>query len=248
MTVACYVTPGKGKSKRICEAFAEGAGGRAIELPLDRLQPGAAAFYGVTPATKALWTLAQEAGRDRYYIDNAYFDCARERFFRVSKNAVQAAQVGPDYERLAALNITIAPWRTGGRHIVICTQSDEFMRVVADYPGTWLTDVLEKLHLVTDRPLVIRGKNDIRPLADDLVDAWALVTHASAAAVTAVLNGVPAFVTGACVVADLGNTNIADIERPFCRAGRQEWAARLAASQWTESEMRSGIAWKLLNE
>lgn len=54
------------------------------------LAEGAAAFYGVRPAWRHLWEQARREGRTWYYLDNAWFDVARERYFRVGINAVQS--------------------------------------------------------------------------------------------------------------------------------------------------------------
>jgi len=237
---------------RLIEAFAKGCGGRVASTRAERLEPGDAAFYGVRPAWKHLWDQAKAEKRDVYYIDNAYFDGARERYFRVTRNALQAdglqACWGGDREaRFKVLGLTVQPWRPSGEHIVICPQTDEFMRVMGGFEGDWVAMVTAELRKYTDRELRVRRKDERRPLSEDLRGAWALVTHMSCAAVEALLAGVPVFCTGRCAARWMGTSDLSFIEAPIYPERREEWAAVLAANQWTEPEFRDGTAWGALN-
>jgi hypothetical protein len=212
-------------------------------------------FYGVRPAVAHLWRQAKQQGRDWYYIDNAYLDAHRERCFRVTKNAVQVQ--GPfvlpvDHEWLSG-TIKVAPWRKRGDHIVVCPQSEEYMRVVAEWPGDWLAVVTQELRRLTARPLRIRKKGETRPLAEDLKDAWALVTHTSAAAIEAAIAGVPVFVTGPCAAACISmNQGLCSFkrieERPAGPDIRATWLEGLVRLQWSVDEIRAGAAWRAWNE
>lgn len=239
------------------EAFAAGAGGRVVHTSAPRLEPGAAAFYGVRPEWLHLWQQAVAQHRRRYYLDNAWFDVAREKFFRVGINAVQSwREKASDGRRLRELGIkaTHRAWFDKGSHIVVCRQSDEFMRTVAGWQGgaiAWQQDVLNTLKGQTDRLIVVRIKGETRPLQQELIGARALVTHSSAAAAEALIAGVPVIVTDhQCAAAELG-ARFEDIEndaRLFLHIDEvQPWAQRLADSQWTLEEMRQGAAWKAIN-
>lgn len=237
-SVTCYPIPGKPKALLLCEAFAAGvvaAGGEAHvcrRIP-SKLEPGAAVFYGVRPSVAHLWAQAKAERRDWYYIDNSLFDCARERQFRVAKNRIQPTGVGEsDGKRFAALGITIKPMREGA-NILVCAQSQEFMEVVAGDPG-WLQRVLGNLQeRYGDPRVILRTKHEIRPLAADLARSGLLVTWSSAAAVTALLEGVRVMCAPECCA------TYAD--------GRQRWASVLADNQWTVAEIARGDAWKALN-
>lgn len=232
----CYPQPGKGKAIEVCRAFAEGCGGRVVEQTPRALLSGAAAFYGVRPQWAHLWTQAKAEGRDWFYIDNSYLGRGE---FRVARNAVQAAQCRPDLARLAKHGITLSPWRKTGGHVLVCLQSEEFMATVAGFTG----DIAQAVRDQTDRPVKVRRKYDTRPLAADLVDCWAVVTWASNCAVEAILAGVPAIVLGESAAAPMAGDGLDQIEAPPMPDGREEWAAALAASQWSIEELRSGKAW-----
>lgn len=211
------------------------------------LAPGAAAFYDIR-GLEHLWRRAIDDGRRWYYLDNAYFDAARERFFRVGVEALQAMRglERPDWTRWKALGLAVRPWQHGGAHIVVCRQSGEFL-ALQGAPG-WLGRTLAALEARTDRPIRVREKGDPRPLAADLAGAWALVTHSSAAAVEALLAGVPVFCDGPCVARTMGADDLDRIEHPRRPEGREIWAAALAGLQWTAEELADGTAWRRLCE
>ncbi len=251
--VVGYAGIGKAKARFVCQAFVDGSGGGAVHQPPPRrLRPGAAAFFGVTEATQHLWRQAQAERRDWYYLDNAYFDAARGRAFRATRNAVQASgDEAPDWPRFARLGLRIAPWRRSGRHVLVVAQSQTYMRVVAGTRGSWWRDALELLALHTDREIVVRGWRSNKPalaatLADALGDCWALVTWSSAAANEALLAGVPVFAAGPCAASALALSDLRRIESPICPDGRARWAAALAGRQWTLEELRDGTAWRTL--
>jgi hypothetical protein len=199
------------------------------------LEPGAAAFYGVRAPWVHLWEQAKREGRDWYYLDNSYFDCAREQQFRVTKSAIQHTGRGnSDGKRFAALGIKIKPMRTDGENVIICPSTPEFMQVVAQDQG-WLERVTRNLRKQYGAErVIVRMKQNKRPLLVDLERACLLVTWGSAAAVTALLEGVRV----ACA--------------PECCAmyadDRQAWASVLADNQFDLDEFRDGTAWRALCE
>lgn len=248
--LTAYAQPNKDKSRVVLEAFARGCAGQLAERY--ELQDGTAAFYGVV-GLENLWRAVRARG-DFVYLDNAFFDRARGTHFRATRDALQPTVIGrADWHRLTALGLDFKDWCRDGRHIVVCMQSEHFMTNVAEWPAPeWLQFVERTLKAHTDRPIVIRdwGRDKgerARSLHRDLDGAWALVTHMSAAANEAVLAGVPVFVTGDCAALPMGLSQLESIESPRRPDGRQEWAAGLAAAQWTLEEMREGAAWRSLN-
>lgn len=254
MNVVGYPTPGKGKALRLVSAICESVGGRVVEAPLpEKLLPGAAVFYGVTPATVHLWRQAKAEGRDWYYIDNAYFDSCREKYFRVTRNRLQHDGRGKsDGKRFAALGLTVQPWREPGKHILVVPQSDEFMRLAACYPGSWLEDVCHDLRADTKREVRVRPwsrdkKAWYASLPEDLKNCHLLVTYSSAAAISALLVGIPAIVNAHDSIAWPMGTQDGDLENPTRPDGREAWAAVVADNQWTLEEMRCGLAWEMMH-
>lgn len=232
--IVCYAQPDKEKSKRVLRAFADGCGATMASTTAAKLLPGDAVFYGVRTGWLHLWAQAKREGRTWWYADNSFFDCVREKQFRVARNAVQHSGAGvSDGKRFAALGVRIKPYAERGPLVVVCPPSDEFMQVVGNDPG-WLRRTVEALCARYGRKnVVVRWKFDKRPLMADLDHAKLLVTWGSAAAVTATLEGIPVEVSHQSCALHIGN--------------RLQWAGVLADNQFTLDEFRNGTAWRMLN-
>lgn len=243
--VTAYPVANKKKSFDICLAFVRGCGGQIGTTYRDT----PAFFYGVDGSNVEVFRQAIASGRDWYYCDNSYFDSNRQQHFRVTKNRLQHSGLGiSDGKRFAALGIQILPWRTGGEHIVVCPQSDSFMATVAAYPGNWAQETMERIAAASMRPVMFRGwsadkKKIASTLTHDLERAHVLMTWSSAAAVTAVLAGVPVIVDAAdCAAKCMSSAGIEDLATPE----REVWAGVLADNEWSLDEFRSGKAWSHL--
>lgn len=240
--VTCYAWRSKPRSIRILRPFASGCRGRlTVDL---RYAPGPAVFYGMRAEGMATLRAAQAAG-DWTYIDNAYF--GREQFFRVTRNAMQyAGPMRPDWRRWARLGIRPAPWRRDGQHVLLCLQSELFHDMIGVPRAQWVSQVLAELRRHTDRPVIVREKDDATPLAAQLADCWAVGTLQSNCALDAICAGVPAFVLGESAAAPLARADLSQIERPLYAEDREPWLATLAGQQWTLEEFRNGTAWSAL--
>jgi hypothetical protein len=234
-SVTCYPIPGKSRALLLCTAFADGvraAGGTAkvCTEPPAQLEPGAAVFYGVRPQVSHLWEQVKREGRDYYYIDNSYFDCTRNSNFRITKNRLQHDGRGvSNGRRFRALALQIKPLREDGDYTLICAQTDEFMRVVADDPQWLERTVSEQQRL---GPVVIRTKAANRMFSFDLERARKVVTWSSAAAVNGLLAGVPVECSKACAAYGVASND------------RERWASVLADNEWKVTEIQRGLAWR----
>lgn len=232
-----YPVFGKQKAVNICNAFIEGAPRNAE----------GSVFYGVNDSNRDAW----ESGGTRWYIDNAYFDSTRQVYFRVTKNATQHSGLGKsDGKRFREFGIEIKPWRAGS-HIVVVQQSESFMRNVACYYSDFVADVIVSLADLSERSILVRLWTPHKhaagtSLIEDLRGAHALVTHSSAAAVTALLEGVPVAVDRSSVAYPMAGS-IDDIEN-LPLPHREQWAGVLADNQFTLDEFRDGTAWRMLND
>jgi hypothetical protein len=245
--LTCYPQPEKARSMEVLAAFAAGAGGAPVLCGPKHLQDGAAAFYGVV-GIEHLFDCARMRRWEWYYGDNSYFDAARGKYFRFTRNAFQVSAVPEcvSFERLRTMKcapLALGAWRKGGRHIVVVEQSSHFLKLSG--APNWLDETVKALTVATDRPLVLRRwSRDKAKMSDslykDLRGAHALVTHMSAAATEALLYGVPVFVTGECAAKPIASGLLSDIEFPQYPDGRLEWAANLANNQWTLEELRAG--------
>jgi len=239
--VIAYPVIGKKKSRDLCEAFIQGCPKGAK----------GAVFYGVDQTNWDHWQRCSAGGEPYFYIDNAFFDKTRGTYFRIGRNCVQHDGQGQsEGQRFKALALEIKPWRKDGQHIVVCPQSDSFMRDVAGWKNDWLSEAVRTMALASNRRFKIRNwdRDKIRAMAtlkDDLKHAWILATYSSAASVTALLEGIPvACCAGACY--GMG-VRLIDIEQPIFPKDRERFFGVLADAQWTIEEMRNGTAWRALS-
>lgn len=232
--IACPVK-GKQKSVDLCNAFIAGAPKHAEGR----------VFYGVNETNAQEWRHAQKASAPWFYIDNSMFDSVRGTQFRVARNALQIDAMAhwSDGKRFDALGLKIKPVQNNPKgHVVVIEQSESFMQFVG--APEWLEDTLAwargygtgiRLRKWDADKLAIQ-----RTLVQDLQGARVLLTHSSAAAITALLEGIPVVVERASAVARgrLSTDNSVD-DRP-------RMFNVLADHQWTLNEMKEGMAWAKL--
>lgn len=237
-----YSSPRERASPMFAHAFASSAGGIIVTDDVPR--PGAAwAGFG-SPKTWTSLQAIRRAGGTWYFGDHGYF--GRGEYYRITKNAFQHDGRGePDYSRL---RLKPKPWRTSGSHVVVCPPDDAIAELRGFNVETWLRNVRKRLKQNTDREIIIRDRHAQTSLLKDFADAWALVTWASNAAVEALMEGVPVFCTDDCAAQVMGLSDPVNIEYPRYPDNREEWAAVLAANQFTMSEIAAGVAWSKLND
>lgn len=245
-----YAAQGEKSSPRFAAAFSQGCKG-PVTPDLSRLKPGAFAAF-CTPSVWHLLEDAQADGRDWYYGDHGFF--RRFQYYRITKNCYQhdgrTVINGP--ERFQALRLETQPgWNTGGSAIVICPNSSQYMARFGVDANEWAFSLIRQLRAVSDRPIVLRWKSHAqrRPLYLDLHDAWMVITFSSAAAIEALMHGVPICTTAPWAsTAHMGITNPSLVETPYYPTieERDRFLWSLAEQQWTLAEITDGLAWKTL--
>jgi len=209
-----------------------------------------------------------DTGREFYYIDTGYMGNGKvKRYHRVTKNGVQ--NTGPiierPHDRLQRMRWKPRPFQQhtepGAKirqaNILICPPSAKVMKFYGENVDTWLDNTINEIKKYTDRPIVVRLKQErqIRATVDTIWQAleyaYCLVTYNSIAATEALLYGVPAIALAPNNAAKmLCNTSISEIEN-LNRPTNDEilaFAAHLSYCQFTAEEMRSGFAWKIIDE
>jgi hypothetical protein len=241
----CYAVRAERTSPRWCTAFAAGSGGRLVDAVDPMLEPGPIALFG----SVRLWPLllaAQREGRTWYYGDHGYF--ARKQYFRITRNRYQHDGAGESSgRRFRGLRLPIFPWRRSGRRILLAMHSPAFYALHGERADAWELSVRAALATATDRPIVTRYKDDPIPIKRALVDAWALVTFASGAALDALRAGVPVFVLAPfAAAASMGSADLTRIEDPVYPEDRARFLSVLADNQWDLHEIARGTAWRAL--
>jgi hypothetical protein len=178
-----------------------------------------------------------------------------------------------DDKRWPLFNIKLQPWQKTGNVIVICGQHDTSHQwnKLPKMP-VWVDQQIKEIRKYTQRPILVRPhprnpfelKKEypavrlVRPMKnpttyDDtdfkktLKSTWAIINHSSNPAMEAVFNGIPVFVSESSLCYDVGNHIITDIEQP-AMPNRQQWANKLAYTEWTTEEIKDGVPWKRIRE
>lgn len=244
-TVTCYLNRGGGGNPAV-NALAASLGCPTAYAE-DGYRPGVAMVWGVLRGSKDIVDEAIRRDAIFYYIDHAYFGRGHQKAYRITRNAFEAGPVRLcPADRIARLGVTLSPWHSGGRAIIVCPPTAYFMEA-HDCPD-WLDETIAELRRHSDRPIVLRekkGDEPLPPLAGALADAHALVTHSSNVAIEAAVLGTPVFVSETSAARPVGLSDLSLIESPV-RPPRDQWLAHLAYSQFSYAEMQSGEAWDLL--
>lgn len=158
---------------------------------------------------------------------------------------------GVENFRWDSLNVELAPWRKGGRDILILAQRGIGEADVRSPPG-WTQGARNIIRARSQRPVRVRehpGERGARiSLEDDLAGVWAAVTWGSGAALRAIVAGIPVFhAFPQWIGAPAASPWESDLERPFL-GDRLPMLRRLALAQWRLAEIESGMAFRALLE
>jgi hypothetical protein len=251
MTPVSYYAPGEITSPKFGYAFARGCKGTLTQWPPDdgvsELFDGPVAAFG-SPAMWPVLRKAQAEKRDWFYGDHGYF--GRGTYYRVTRNAYQHDGSG-EYSphRFELHRREVKPWRQGGKHILVCPNSNIYMGLHGLDGEQWLRETLATIRQHTKREVIVRWKHTPVPIRRHLVRAHAVVVFSSAAALDALIDGVPVFVLAPFAAGStMGLSDLSQIESPIYPENREPFLWALAANQWTLAEMIDGQAWAELGE
>ena len=204
---------------------------------------------------------AQKKGLDWWYIDTGYMGnrASHKTWFRVTKNATQ--NTGPIQQRpghrLQRFNLDREQYRRGDRIVLVPPDAKVCEFFCLPNPATWIADVTNMISQQTSRPVVLRhrppSRHD-RSHTDRFVDfiredTHVVVTWTSNCAVESVIHGIPVICLGPSAAVPV-SASMQDIDQtPNLDSDLVEaWLRHLSFCQFNLYEMRSGAAWRFLNE
>lgn len=240
------------------EGFVAGAGGYISNFDLEKDQSNTLVIRGLGGGSQKALKHCIEKGLDFYAIDTGYIQPGtKKEYHRITKNGLQ--NTGPiidrDIDRLKNLK-----WNyrnpSEGEKILICPPSEKVMKFYNEDLETWMTTTVDTIKSLTNRPIEIRLKPSrgervtTNTIWQALDDAYCLVTYNSIAATEALLYSVPAIALAPNAASVLCNTSLQDINSLYLPTKDEtvKFAAHLAYCQFTQKEMLTGYAWKILNE
>lgn len=224
-------------------------------------------FRGIVKRKEIHEALANK--QNFYYIDTGYFGnfvsygnpSGKKRFHRIVKNELQKTKIEKHFpadrwERLIRDDNRLkwTGWKTGGKNILLVLPNPKSCNFFNFEYQTWYDNIIKTIKENTDRPIIerikgSRGSRNTHSIYDALNNnIHCVVAFNSIAAMESVAYGIPAFVSVPCAAWNLASNNLEKIETPFYPDADlvQEHCRSLSYGQFTEDEVSSGIAWKLL--
>jgi len=231
------------------------------------------AFQGIIRNTHTLKKYFDK--HNWYYFDQPYFFVTHYKnhpvfndvWYRVIKNNTQKNYIDINskhkerfekiYQKTTA-EIKLKPWRKYGKHILVIPPSAHTAKWYGIDRHIWEEKTVKELKKHTDRPIRVRQKftNNAdfgevikKPLEQDFKDCWAIVSWHSMCASQAVVQGIPSFSSehSPAFPVSYSLQELNQIEKPKI-SDREQWLYSLLGSQFTISEMKSGFAYKYINE
>ena len=240
--------------------FIHGSGGRVSDWNREENTDNELVIRGLGGGSRKAIQHCWKTGRTFYAIDTGYYGNGKTKnVHRVTKNALQ--YLGPiqerPMERARKFGYKFKRF-TPGRKILLVPPSLKVMDLYGQPgPAEWVENVKAELRQYTDRPIEVRLKptrtervttKSIQEALQD--DVHCIITYNSIAAVEALMEGKPAIVLGQNAASVVAETELKNVQNPKSpgRDLMNAYMASLAYQQFTVDELRSGFAWKTLNE
>ena len=243
----------------ILASFVKGSGGVCSNWDREKDTDRALVIRGLGGGSRKALHYCWKTGRTYYAIDTGYLGNIKNKYLhRITKNGLQ--YTGPiklrPMDRARKFGYRFKKFSPGSK-ILICPPSVKVMTVWGENLDEWVASTVKELKKYTDREIEIRLKpsRTDRISTDTIQDALAndvhcLVTYNSIAACEALMEGKPALVLGNNAASVVAETEIQNIDAPRVpdRETMEAWISNLAYCQFTTEEMKSGFAWRTVNE
>lgn len=201
--------------------------------------------YGILRGMDNVFRACQKAGKPFIHIDKGYWKPGHfDGYYRISLNGTQQTfgldQLKPDYERWEKLGVEVLPERNNGWRDLVCPPTPH----VADFFGSYNLNVYNWCGN-SNKAQIIRTKNSIKPLQDDLDECGSVTTFNSSVGWEALRQGIP-------VVSDATHSILGAYDKLMDFGWQKDYDARRwffavqAGLQLTLDEMRQGKFWPLI--
>lgn len=230
------------------------------------------AIFGILRGTAELMRICKEHNIDYYYFDHAYFYRAdrhknhmafNTRFYRITKNGQSLNKIiewnkSEEYanrikvfRRTFNIKVNTKFFQSEGEKILVLPPSDYICKFY-NY-GTqedWINKTVKKIEEHTDRKIIIRRKGDKENFIEQLQSAYCTVSSQTTAIIDSIRFGKPSFCEEMSCALPMSKTDLSEIENPF-RPKEDEieyWINGLLSSQFKQSEISSGYAFKMIED
>ena len=168
------------------------------------------------------------------------------------------------------LDIEVKPWKTGGKHILICLQRNGGWSMRGLDVMQWCNKTIVELQKHTNKKIIVRAHpgdkrakeylkikfpgvrvSTNKNILDDFANCYAVITYNSSPAVAAAIEGIPVFVTDPdptfSQALDVANTDLSMITNPKTFE-RQHWLEKIAMCHFNYRDLQTGVAWNIIKD
>ena len=244
----------------ILENFVLGSNGKISTWDKEKDTSNSLAIRGVGGGSRKAIQECKQNGRTFYFVDTGYYGNGKMKtVHRVTKNDVQ--HLGPiidrPMDRAKQFGYKFKKFKPGSKILIVPPSLKVMELYNMPAPEDWVKTIKRELVKITDRPIEVRLKPNrtdrvtTMKIQDALADdVHCLITYNSIAAVEALMEGKPAIVLGPNAAGVIAETDLQNVNDPRIpdRDEMDAFMAHLAYCQFTIPEMRSGLAWRIVNE
>jgi hypothetical protein len=229
-------------------------------------------WNGRMTRNKQIWDTNRQLGKPVIVLEVG--GIKRGTTWKVGLNGINRdayfGDLGNTSDRATLLGLTLKPWQTDGKYILICGQHEQSLQWQGmPSMSQWVMNTIDEIRTHTDRPIIFRPhprcplpnienefKNVTRQQPVKLNGTYddfdmrfdnihATVSWSSNPGIHSILNGVPAFVGPSSLAYDVSIKSLANIDNPPI-IDRQQWLNDYAYTEWTVQEITSGLPIKRL--
>ena len=231
-------------------------------------------WNGRMAGNQAIWERNQAEGKPTIVLEVG--GIVRGTTWKVGLNGINRDAYfndpNNDNSRASLLGLSLKPWRTDGKYILICGQHDKSLQW-QNMPrmSNWFLDTYDEIRKHTDRPIIFRPhprcrlehiERGLRHVTrqepthvigtyDDFDmgfnNVFCTISYSSNPGIHSIIEGIPAFVSPSSLAYDVANDIdfLHDLERPLM-PDRTQWLNDYAHTEWTIEEISQGIPIKHL--
>lgn len=232
----------------------------------------ACVVMGILRGTERILWQCRQHMVDYYYFDHAYQYTSPqhnpnkvfgERIYSLAKNRLKLnylVKINEEDENRIDKYLQKMDKKAPVRHtknfnntfFLIVPPSDAVCRYYKININHWQNKVRKKLHDTYEKPYyAFRYKNSKVPLGKDLADAHTVITSQSTVGIEAIKLGIPVICDDMSMCVPVGNSMDGSFQHDRLKFPSQDiywtWIKGLLANQFTETEIRKGIALEAVN-
>lgn len=242
-------------NKMVMEAVSDGF--KRLNIPhvfalADEYEGGArpSVSYGVLRGTGRIYWDCERRAVPWWNVDRGFFKPGHPNgYYRIGYRHLQPKFVHlrkEDNRRWKALNVKLRPWKRNLEGKVLVCPPEGICEFYGVEEQSWRRRAIEALPYPMDQKYTVRKRTSAIPLSTDLEESRCVVTHSSNVALEAIVYGIPAFAdTG--FVRSWNNMPIQHANQFQDTLDREELCVQAANRQFLLDEIRSGMAWEMVN-